>query len=492
MSVIFGTNKGVLEIDLFFEKCPLTVFNFLGLCATNYYTRNKFFNIQTEFIAQAGDPTNTGKNGDSIFKILQEKRNLMNVPSEKYQNNPIWIPDETNKEMRHKKKGLLSLAKKEGINHSGASQFVITLTNQPLKTLDNSNYTIFGEVVTDHEESLKTLEKINDALCSETEKGKPLEDIVIREVEILFNPFEDKEDVDSTSFSITDFQKLFKNEWSSFFDCILKKKCPHAFKDEIQFLRNCWKIFGIQELAPDKSNMEQNQEEDEDSNIFSMDEATFREKVTQIDVKQRKLVLEVVGDLPSAEMAPPENVLFVCRLHPTTRDEDLRLVFSSFGKINDCTIIRDRKQPDKFHNDPRGSSLGYSFIEFDKKESCEAAFFKMKNAVIDNRRIHVDFSQSVSLEKKKLLVEQISRNKSHQKTLKQEQEQETHSKKRERSNKHEKSQNQKKNEEKQDADSGEDSEYEEWKRKRRKIEDKKNERISERERIEDENIENLN
>lgn len=40
-----------------------------------------------------------------------------------------------------------------------------------------------------------------------------------------------------------------------------------------------------------------------------------------------------VGDLPDADMKPPENVLFVCKLNPVTTDEDLEIIFSRFGQI---------------------------------------------------------------------------------------------------------------------------------------------------------------
>lgn len=43
-----------------------------------------------------------------------------------------------------------------------------------------------------------------------------------------------------------------------------------------------------------------------------------------------------------------------------------------------------------------GDSLQYAFIEFSNSKECEAAYFKMDNVLIDDRRIHVDFSQSVS------------------------------------------------------------------------------------------------
>ena len=50
-------------------------------------------------------------------------------------------------------------------------------------------------------------------------------------------------------------------------------------------------------------------------------------------------------------------------------------------------VIKDMKS---------GDSLQYAFVEFDNQESAEEAYFKMDNALIDDRRIHVDFSQSVS------------------------------------------------------------------------------------------------
>lgn len=55
------------------------------------------------------------------------------------------------------------------------------------------------------------------------------------------------------------------------------------------------------------------------------------------------LTLEIVGDLPHADIKPPENVLFVCKLNPVTRSEDLELIFSRFGKISSCEVIKDKK-----------------------------------------------------------------------------------------------------------------------------------------------------
>ena len=105
------------------------------------------------------------------------------------------------------------------------------------------------------------------------------------------------------------------------------------------------------------------------------------------EARAQALTLEMMGDLPFAEVKPPENVLFVCKLNPVTRDDDLELIFGRFGKILGCEVIRDRKT---------GDSLQYCFIEYEEKAACEAAYFKMQGVLIDDRRIHVDFSQSVS------------------------------------------------------------------------------------------------
>ncbi|KAL8777403.1 MAG: hypothetical protein Q9213_007875 [Squamulea squamosa] len=105
------------------------------------------------------------------------------------------------------------------------------------------------------------------------------------------------------------------------------------------------------------------------------------------EARAQALTLEIVGDLPYAEVKPPENVLFVCKLNPVTEDEDLDLIFSRFGKIVSCEVIRDKRT---------GDSLQYAFIEFEDQKACEQAYFKMQGVLIDDHRIHVDFSQSVS------------------------------------------------------------------------------------------------
>ena len=118
-----------------------------------------------------------------------------------------------------------------------------------------------------------------------------------------------------------------------------------------------------------------------------LSEEQIRELVSKRESKANAQILEMIGDIPDADAKPPENVLFVCKLNPVTTDEDLEIIFSRFGSILSCEVIRDQKT---------GDSLQYAFIEFENEEDCVNAYFKMDNVLIDDRRIHVDFSQSLA------------------------------------------------------------------------------------------------
>lgn len=84
---------------------------------------------------------------------------------------------------------------------------------------------------------------------------------------------------------------------------------------------------------------------------------------------------------------PADTIISKIRNTNQLVDEDLDLIFSRFGKILSCEVIRDKRT---------GESLQYAFIEFEHKKDCEQAYLKMQGVLIDDHRIHVDFSQSVS------------------------------------------------------------------------------------------------
>jgi len=282
--------------------------------------------VSKDFLAQVGDPTATGTGGESIWSLIGSQQGKQ---AQRYFS-PEFLP-----RLKHKEKGTVSMAVAPAVDAQSAagcgSQFFITLGDN-IDYLDGK-HAVFGHVV----EGLDTLDKLNEAFTDQ--EGRPLKDVRIRHVEILDDPFDDPEGL------------------------VVPDSAPTK--------------------PPDNSTRIA---EDEDPLATLPEEEAEAERRKQA-ARASALTLEMVGDLPFANVRPPENVLFVCKLNPVTRDEDLELIFSRFGTIMSCQVIRDKKT---------GDSLQYAFIEFDKREEAEQAYFKMQNVLVDDRRIWVDFSQSVA------------------------------------------------------------------------------------------------
>ncbi len=119
---IMKTTMGTIELELFPAQAPKTVENFVGLAKKNYYNGIIFHRVIDHFMIQGGDPTGTGRGGESIWgKSFQ---------------------DEFSPDLKHDKPGILSMAN-AGPNTNG-SQFFITLVPTPHL---NGKHTIFGQVI---------------------------------------------------------------------------------------------------------------------------------------------------------------------------------------------------------------------------------------------------------------------------------------------------------------------------------------------------------
>lgn len=334
MSVRIETNIGDFVVDLFVEDAPKSSFNFLKLCKLNYYAFSIFLRCEANFLLQGGDPSNTGKGGESIWQLLN--------PSDK---SLRFFRDEIDlKKRKHEIRGTLSMA--SAGKDKNASQFFFTLSDD-LDFLDGS-CTIFGQLTSFNDRSGVDTDGFfdyfnNEVFCDES--NRPFQDVFIKNTVVLSDPFPDPEGLDKLEIKSSEKPT----------DSFLKQK----------------RIGADESLDDSKGKTEEELE------------AELRERTA----KGNAFVLEIIGDLPSADIKPPENVLFVCKLNPITQSDDLKMIFSRFGPISSCEVIRDRET---------SASLGYAFIEFEEKESCEQAYLKMDNVLIDDKRIKVDFSQSVS------------------------------------------------------------------------------------------------
>ncbi|XP_056422742.1 peptidyl-prolyl cis-trans isomerase-like 4 [Hyla sarda] len=320
MAVLLETTVGDIVIDLYTEERPRACLNFLKLCKIKYYNYCLVHNVQRDFIIQTGDPSGTGRGGESVFSKL-------------YGEQARYFEPEKVPRIKHKKLGTVSMVNNGSDQHG--SQFLIT-TGVNLDYLDGV-HTVFGEVT----EGLDVLQKINETFVDKD--FVPFQDVRINHTVILDDPFDDP-----PGLPIPD-------------------RSPEPTKEQLDSGR----------IGAD--------EEIDDNKGKPIEE--IEEQLAEKEAKTKAVLLEMVGDIPDADIKPPENVLFVCKLNPVTTDEDLEIIFSRFGNIKSCEIIRDWKT---------GESLCYAFIEFEKEEDCEKAYFKMDNVLIDDRRIHVDFSQSVA------------------------------------------------------------------------------------------------
>jgi cyclophilin family peptidyl-prolyl cis-trans isomerase len=115
----FNTDAGNFTVQLFADKAPVTVNNFVFLAREGFYNEVIFHRVIKGFMAQGGDPTGTGMGG----------------PGYKFK-------DEFHPSLRHEGPGVLSMAN-AGPGTNG-SQFFITFV--PTPHLDN-RHTVFGKVI---------------------------------------------------------------------------------------------------------------------------------------------------------------------------------------------------------------------------------------------------------------------------------------------------------------------------------------------------------
>lgn len=65
--VKFDTSVGSFTIELYYKHAPRTCHNIGALAAAGYYKNTIFHRIIRDFMVQGGDPTGTGRGGESIY-----------------------------------------------------------------------------------------------------------------------------------------------------------------------------------------------------------------------------------------------------------------------------------------------------------------------------------------------------------------------------------------------------------------------------------------
>lgn len=138
VTAVMNTSQGVINIELFGEKAPVTVSNFVNLANRGYYDGLSFHRVIDDFMIQGGCPQGSGTGG----------------PGYRFE-------DECHPDAKHDRPGVLSMAN-AGPSTNG-SQFFITHIETPW--LDG-RHTVFGAVMSEDDQSVVNAIKVGDTIDS--------------------------------------------------------------------------------------------------------------------------------------------------------------------------------------------------------------------------------------------------------------------------------------------------------------------------------------
>ena len=158
LAYIEVTGYGTIELELYPDIAPQSVYNFCSLARSGFYDGVTFHRVINNFMIQTGDPTGTG-NGGPGYCIKGE-----------FSANGV-------KNDLHHERGVISMARASYSYDSAGSQFFICQSTQGVAHLDGQ-YAAFGRVL----EGMDIVDAIAAVATNAT--NKPLQDVVIKTIRI--------------------------------------------------------------------------------------------------------------------------------------------------------------------------------------------------------------------------------------------------------------------------------------------------------------------
>jgi cyclophilin family peptidyl-prolyl cis-trans isomerase len=161
------TNMGSFVIELYPDRAPLTVANFLRYVREGFYTNTIFHRVVANFVVQGG-----GHDANPPYVLKPTYPPVVNESGNGLQN----------------KRGAVGLARAAG-PHTGNAQFYINLVDNPeLDPLPTRwGYTVFGQVV----EGMDVVDRIGvvpTGAFGPFKSDAPLKPVIIQSVEVITPP----------------------------------------------------------------------------------------------------------------------------------------------------------------------------------------------------------------------------------------------------------------------------------------------------------------
>ncbi len=154
---VIQTNNGTIRFELMEAEAPKTTENFITLAGKGFYDGVIFHRVIKGFMIQGGDPSGTGRGGQSAWGGR--------------------FDDEINKTSDLYKKGYQAgtVAMANAGPNTNGSQFFIMHLDYPLPP----NYTIFGRV-TEGQDIINAI-----ACCATDPNDRPLSQVIMEKVTIV-------------------------------------------------------------------------------------------------------------------------------------------------------------------------------------------------------------------------------------------------------------------------------------------------------------------
>jgi len=394
MALLLETIWGDLVLDLDVEGSPELCRNLLKLAKVRYFTQTLIFSVTPNRFCQAGDPVGDGTGGACIYGVLEggDERQSRHRFLKSDLGRPLSVAE------CQEKGRVVATCQAGGQPDTVGSQFLITTaagpdhaldgyrrtatitsstssSNQDATTTDSSSAFLSLGIVAEDENGV--LDKINAAYTDPD--GRPYADIRILRALVLHDPFDDDP---------PGMEEYMKKRGVQTDDTGRVVASPSPERPAAERVT---KRISAAEIAVEDDDDEDMRDGSDDNKERAQkrqrQQRAEQQELARREDQSRAVVLEMLGDLPDADIRAPEETLFICKLNPATVDEDLELILSRFDEQVKVEIIRDADT---------GASLQYAFCEFSNKQAAQEAFFKMNNALVDDRRIKVDFSQSVA------------------------------------------------------------------------------------------------